>query len=137
MPRNRAEELTPLLIDRAAAAEIPLEEAIREFGPGKRSSSSAMTDTAQERGTAALGIRSVGASAVLFEEFGGRDADPENAYLGEIETADIYLGILGRKYGKPLSHTVFSATHSEYRHAVTCGSSDCGLVFGGRRPGRP
>ena len=52
----------------------------------------------------------------MFEEFGGRDADPQDAYLGEVETSQIYLGILGRRYGRPLP-TRFSATHAEFRHA--------------------
>jgi hypothetical protein len=64
----------------------------------------------------AAGVRGVGLRAVLFEEFGGRDADPEEAYLAEVEGSDIYIGILGRRYGKPLK-TRFSATHAEYLHA--------------------
>jgi hypothetical protein len=56
----------------------------------------------------------------MFEQFGGRDADPEDAYLAEVETSDIYLGILGRRYGKPLPSR-FSATHAEYLHAEKCG----------------
>lgn len=53
---------------------------------------------------------------MMFEDFGGRDADPQNAYLGEVESSQIYVGILGRRYGTPLP-TRFSATHTEYRHA--------------------
>ena len=52
----------------------------------------------------------------MFEEFGGRDANPEDAYLGEVETSQIYLGILGKRYGRPLPSR-FSATHTEFRHA--------------------
>src|SRR5262249_2467551 len=48
------------------------------------------------------------------------DADPEDAYLGEVDTSDIYIGILGRRYGKPLASR-FSATHTEYLHAVKRG----------------
>lgn len=51
-----------------------------------------------------------------FEEFGGRDADPEEAYLAEVEGSDIYVGILGKRFGKPLKSR-FSPTHAEYRHA--------------------
>jgi hypothetical protein len=53
---------------------------------------------------------------VMFEEFGGRDADPEEAYLAEVEGSDIYIGILGKRYGKPLKSR-FSPTNAEYRHA--------------------
>jgi hypothetical protein len=78
--------------------------------------SSVMTELVEERQATAAGVRGVGLRAVLFEEFGGRDADPEQAYLAEVEGSDIYIGIMGRRYGKPLK-TRFSATHAEYLHA--------------------
>ena len=106
-----------LLIDRAAAAEVPSDEAVHEWARDKRAFiSSVMADLGDERAAAAAGVRSVGARAVMFEEFGGRDADPLNAYLGEVETSQIYIGILGRRYGKPLP-TRYSATHTEFLHA--------------------
>ena len=107
----------PLLIDRAAAAELPSADAVREWAREKRAFiSSVMTELAEERQAVAAGVRAVGLRAVLFEEFGGRDADPEEAYLAEVEGSDIYIGILGRRYGKPL-RSRFSATHAEYLHA--------------------
>ena len=78
--------------------------------------SSVMAELAEERQAAAAGVRVVGLRAVMFEEFGGRDADPEEAYLAEVEGSDIYIGILGKRYGKPLKSR-FSATHAEYLHA--------------------
>lgn len=107
----------PLVIDRAAAAEIPSSDAVREWGHGKRAFiSSVMTELPEERQAAALAVRTANAVPVMFELFGGRDADPEDAYLGEVEASDIYIGILGRRYGKPLP-TRYSATHAEYLHA--------------------
>jgi hypothetical protein len=107
----------PLVIDRAAAAEVPSSEAVREWAGDKRVFiSSVMSELRDERREAAAGIRAVGARPIIFEEFGGRDADPEQAYLAEVESSDIYLGILGRLYGKPLPSR-FSATHTEYLHA--------------------
>jgi hypothetical protein len=85
MARRSEETAEPLLIDRAAAAELPSAESIREWAREKR--------------------------AVMFEEFGGRDADPQDAHLAEVEGADIFIGILGRSYGNPLK-TRFSATHT-------------------------
>jgi hypothetical protein len=79
-----------------------------------------MVELAAERDAAAAGIRAVGSTPVMFEQFGGRDADPEDAYLGEVETSDIYIGILGRHYGKPL-RTRYSATHAEFLHAEESG----------------
>lgn len=111
----------PLIIDRAAAAEIPSSEAVREWGHGKRAFiSSVMAELPKERQVAGAAVRAANVVPVMFEQFGGRDADPEDAYLGEVEASDIYIGILGRRYGKPLP-TRYSATHAEYLHAETSG----------------
>jgi hypothetical protein len=119
MSRRRTNDQQPLLIDRAAAAEVPSVDAIAEWARDKRVFiSSVMTDLADERRAAASAIRVIGATPVMFETLGGRDADAEGAYLGEVETSHIYLGILGRRYGKPLPNR-YSATHWEYRHAET------------------
>jgi len=120
MARRDAADSEPLIIDRAAA-EIPSAEAVREWARGRRGFiSSVMAELPAEREAAAAAIRAVGATPVMFEQFGGRDADPEGAYLGEVETSDVYIGILGRRYGKPLP-TRFSATHTEYLHAEKSG----------------
>jgi hypothetical protein len=117
MSRRSNTSENPLVIDRAAAAEVPSPEAVREWASDKRVFiSSVMSEFATERPAAATAIRTVGARPVLFEEFGGRDADPESAYLAEVESSDIFVGILGRRYGKPLK-SKFSATHTEYLHA--------------------
>lgn len=121
MARREASAREPLIIDRAAAAEVPSAEAVREWAHGKRGFvSSVMTELLAERQAAAEAVRAVGATAIMFELFGGRDADPEDAYLGEVETSDIYIGILGQRYGKPLP-TRYSATHAEYLHAENSG----------------
>jgi hypothetical protein len=117
MRRQSSNDVEPLLIDRAAAAELPSADGVREWAREKRAFiSSVMSELAAERQAAAAGVRTVGLRAVLFEEFGGRDADPEEAYLAEVEGSDIYVGILGKRYGKPLKSR-FSATHAEYLHA--------------------
>jgi hypothetical protein len=117
MPRQSSNQVEPLLIDRAAAAELPSAEGTREWAREKRAFiSSVMAELADERQAAAAGVRAIGLRAVMFEEFGGRDADPEEAYLEEVEASDIYIGILGRRYGMPLKSR-FSATHAEYLHA--------------------
>ncbi|MCU1383699.1 MAG: hypothetical protein JWL71_2396, partial [Acidobacteria bacterium] len=121
MARHQTARVEPLLIDRAAAAEIPSPQAVAEWSRGKRSFiSSVMAELPAEREAAGAGVRAVGATPVMFEMFGGRDADPEDAYLGEVESSDIYVGILGRRYGKPL-RTRYSATHTEYLHAEKSG----------------
>jgi len=52
---------------------------------------------------------------------GGRDQDAEQAYLGEVAASDIYIGLLGNRYGRPDASTGYSATHAEYLHAVDNG----------------
>ena len=114
---RQSDERETLLIDRLAAAEVPETSAVREWARDKRVFiSSVMGELSRERASAAAATRSMGALPIMFEDFGGRDADPLDAYLGEVETSHIYIGILGRTYGRPLS-TRFSATHTEYRHA--------------------
>ena len=55
---------------------------MREWAHGKRGFiSSVMTELPAEREAAAAAVRAVGATPVMFELFGGRDADPEDAYL--------------------------------------------------------
>lgn len=117
MPRRSEETTEPLLIDRAAAAELPSAEAIREWAREKRAFiSSVMSELAEERRAVAESLRDEGVRPVMFEEFGGRDADPIDAYVAEVEGSDIFIGILGRIYGTPL-RTRYSATHTEYLHA--------------------
>jgi hypothetical protein len=117
MPKHSRNQAEPLLMDRAAAAELPSTDGLREGAREKRAFiSSVMAELSAERQAAAAGVRAVGLRAVMFEEFGGRDADPEEAYLAEVEGSDIYIGILGGRYGKPLKSR-FSATHAEYLHA--------------------
>jgi hypothetical protein len=74
----------------------------------------------EERKAAVDAITSVGARAVMFEEFGGMDDDAEDAYLANVAASDIYLGVLGGRYGKPLK-SGYSATHAEYNEAVRRG----------------
>lgn len=117
MNRHDLDDREPLLIDRAAAAALPHEEAIGEWARDKRVFiSSVMDELREERKAAAEGIREVGARPVMFEEFGGRDANPVDAYLDELEVCQIYLGILGERYGAVL-RTRYSATHTEFHHA--------------------
>ena len=117
MYRQHVQAHDTLLIDRAAAAELPSDESIRDWARDKRVFiSSVMDELPDEREAAAEAVRAVGAQPVMFEEFGGRDANPVDAYLDEVETSHVYLGVFGRRYGTLLP-TRFSATHTEFRHA--------------------
>lgn len=79
-----------------------------------------MADMQPERRAAAEAVRAVGAEPSWFEEFGGRDQDAEQAYLAEVDACDVYIGILGRRYGRPLP-SGYSATHAEYLRAIERG----------------
>jgi hypothetical protein len=110
-----------LIVDRAATSE-PLAEP--EFGSWAQEQrvfvSSVMDELRDERRAVADRVDAVGAEPVLFERFGGREDDAEQAYLHEVATSTIYLGILGRRYGRQLPSR-FSATHAEYLEAERLG----------------
>src|SRR4051812_13803565 len=111
--QNIEPELDPLLIEHAAAAEPPTDDAARGWLRSQRIFiSSVIEGYSQFREAAATAIEAVGATPVWFEKFGGRDGDPNQAYLAEVRSSDIYVGLLGARYGKPLP-TRFSATHEE------------------------
>lgn len=110
-----------LSIDNAATALTPSEGDIRAWADEQRVFiSSVMASLATERRVVAAAIRDLGAEPVWFEEFGGRDDDAQVSYLGEVATSSIYLGILGRAYGR-LMKSRLSATHEEYREAERLG----------------
>ncbi len=69
-----------------------------------------------EREPIVADIHRLGSRPVWFEDFGGMDDDPGDAYLGQVASSTIYLGILGRRYGTPLK-SGYSATHAEYNEA--------------------
>jgi len=82
--------------------------------------SSVMSGMSAERMAAVRAITATGATPVYFEAFGGMDDDPEGAYTALVASSDIYLGILGARYGKPLT-SGYSATHAEYNAAIASG----------------
>lgn len=115
-------EEEPLIIDRAAAAARLSREQVREWAADKRVFiSSVMEGLEDERCAVAQAIREIGAEGAWFEEFGARDQDPEQAYLNEVDLSDVYIGILGSRYGGQDRATGYSATHAEYLRAVERG----------------
>jgi hypothetical protein len=110
--KSGLKEAEPLWIDRAAAAELPSAQAVPEWAREKRAFiSSVIPELAAELQAAAAGVRTVGLRAVMFEEFGGRDADPEEAYLAEVEGSDICVGGSVRSTS-PLRTVSFLFLHS-------------------------
>jgi hypothetical protein len=113
-----------LIVDRSAPASLT-DEAFRAWCADQRVFvSSVMAEFVDARQTLASRIAALGAEPVWFEGFGGRDADREDAYLGEVRSSTIYVGILGRRYGRLLSNR-FSATHAEYLAAEIRGLRFC------------
>lgn len=126
------EQDEPLLVDLSAAA--PLDNVtVRAWAATQTVFvSSVIVGMEAERAATGEAAERLGAVAQLFERFGGRDDDPEDAYLGAVAASDIYIGLLGARYGKPLK-TGYSATHTEYDEAVRRGlrisvwSAECDL----------
>lgn len=124
-----------VIIDATAAARRADPERVREWLAAQRVFlSSALGDTATERREVAAGIEEDGARAVWFEEF-GRDADAEEAYLTEVDSATIYIGILNELYGRLNQPDGFSATEAEFLRARE-GGKRVGVFVAGDAPGR-
>jgi hypothetical protein len=112
--RRVSSEAERLVVDRRGAAEAVPEEEFRAWAPAQRVFiSSVMEELREERRAVAERVQALGAEPVWFEGFGGRDDDPEVAYISEVASSTIYVGILGGRYGKLLPSR-YSATHAEY-----------------------
>lgn len=96
--------------------------------------SSVMGELADERRALASALEELGVSVRWFEEFGGRDDSAGEAYLGEVVSATLYLGLLGDSYGSMLPsdpYAGYSATHAEYLEARANGKR---ISFWERKP---
>lgn len=110
----------PLIVDLAPAQPVSEEDLRSWAGDQHVFVSSVMAGMSDERAAVVSAIERIGAHPVVFERFGGRDDDPERAYITEVAKSDVYVGILGERYGRPLS-SGYSATHAEYLEAVRRG----------------
>ncbi|MDX6254232.1 MAG: hypothetical protein QOJ11_566 [Frankiales bacterium] len=110
-----------VLIDTAGTAGAPAPADVAGWAAEQRVFiSSVMADLRAERQGVADAVANFGAEPVWFEDFGGRDDDAQAAYLAEVASSTIYLGILDRAYGNLLPSRL-SATHEEYREAEAIG----------------
>ncbi len=75
-----------------------------------------MRDLKDERRSVADALRAIGLNVVMFEDLGGRDDDPETAYLDGVARSDIYVAIIADRYGRMLP-SGRSPTHEEYLEA--------------------
>ncbi len=83
--------------------------------------SSVMAGMTAERQAARGAVEDLDGRVSMFERLGGRDDDAETAYVAGVRSSDIYVGILGDRYGTPDRATGYSATHAEYNAAVEAG----------------
>ncbi len=110
-----------LVIDRMSSARRLTNDELRAWAQTQVVFiSSVMAELARERRELATMIAGLGATPVLFEDFGGRDEGAQEAFLSGVARSDIYLGIIADRYGAmtPMGR---SATHQEYRRP--CGST--------------
>lgn len=126
----------PLNIDLTAAAPH-LSDA--EFAAWASSQtifvSSVMGELASERRALVAALQDAGFHVRWFEELGGRDDAAQAAYLTEVRSSTIYLGVLGDQYGSMLATGKYagdSATHAEYLEARDSGKR---ISFWTRQPG--
>lgn len=114
-----------LHIDLRSAAKKPGPHELAAWASDQRAFiSSVMNELKTERAQVAAAVRGLGVQPVWFEGFGGRDSDPEDAYLAEVSSSSIYIGLLGHEYGRMLKSRL-SATHAEYRRAELSGARIC------------
>lgn len=116
MPFGRIGIVT-LTVDAAASTVKPDDSDVAAWMAEQRVFiSSVMAGMTDLRRLVAGAVEAEGAHPVWFENFGGRDDDAGAAYLGEVASSTVYLGVLGEKYGRLLKSRM-SATHEEYREA--------------------
>ena len=82
--------------------------------------SSVMAGMAAEREAVCVAVESIGGKVSMFELLGGRDDHAETAYLAGVQSSDIYVGVLGARYGTP-DRTGYAPTHAEYNEAIKAG----------------
>ena len=117
MPTDSSRTIT---VDRSPPEPLTAAE-LREWMSGQTVFvSSVMADMAGERTTVCDAVEDLGGRVLLFERLGGRDDDVQTAYLTGVRSSDIYVGILGNRYGKP-EPTGYSPTHTEYNEAIDAG----------------
>lgn len=115
---SSGETATPVQVDLGAVAETPQQGDMDTWARGQTVFVSSVMgeDLNATRTAVAEAAESFGSRASLFERFGGRDDDPEQAYIAEVAGSTIYIGLLAGRYGAQ-HESGFSATHLEFLEA--------------------
>jgi hypothetical protein len=79
--------------------------------------SSTYRDLVSYRETLRLALQKSGLTFLGMELFGAQDAPPLQACLDELDTADVYLGVIGNCYGSSPPDNHLSYTELEYDRA--------------------
>jgi Domain of unknown function (DUF4062) len=109
-----------LLIDLTSPLPTPTIEDVRRWAAGKTVFiSSTMLDLQPERKRVADVVNALGVTPRFFEGFSS-PADPANIYVPEVNRGDVYVLILGERYGGVIESDPErrSATHIEYDAAI-------------------
>jgi Domain of unknown function (DUF4062) len=113
----RQDERVTLIIDTASSSRRLSGEELRRWAEGHTAFiSSEMSQLGAERDAVAARLRDLGMGVVMFEDLGGRDEDAVTAYLDGVARSDVYVGIVGDRYGR-MQPSGRSATHEEYLFA--------------------
>jgi hypothetical protein len=128
-------EPSPIIVDKSVAPTADPAELTAWMSTRRIFISGVIDGLERTRIAVADAIENAGARAVLFERFGGRDDNPESAYLSELAGCDVYVGILGFRYGRPLV-SGYSATHTEFNEALRLGQRVSIWVSRGEHDGR-
>ena len=110
----------PITVDRSPPEPLTTAEVRAWMSEQTVFVSSVMTGMTAERAAARDAIEDLGGRVLMFENLGGRDDDAPTAYLTGVRSSDIYVGILGERYGTP-DRTGYSPTHAEYNEAIISG----------------
>ncbi len=79
--------------------------------------SSTQTDLKAEREVLYWALREAGHQVVRMEEFGSHSLDSWHVCIKELDHCDLYLLLIGRRYGAILAQSGLSYTHAEYERA--------------------
>lgn len=110
-----------LVIDSASAARRLNSDEFNTWARDRKIFvSSVMEEFEHERRELAAALRDLGMQPIIFEALGGQDDDAEAAFLAGVDQSDVYLGIIGDRYGT-MQPGGRSATHAEYLRAKSRG----------------
>jgi hypothetical protein len=122
MARNGETSWTDLLVDARVTPPALDEVRYREWMRGRPIFVSSVMDAQMEpdRATVRRYLESVGATPVMWEAITPLDAHPQDAYLAGVDRSDVFVLLVGARYGRS-DASGYSPTHQEGNRAATRG----------------